>query len=297
MEAHGRGTRVYAGEAGVYLGDVMKEAEMDRPSMSGMPRSRGAVSGLLLVILGAWGALIPFVGPHFNFAYTPDRDWVWSIARGWLEVLPGTAAVVGGLLLIAAGSRFSAMLGAWLAALAGAWFVVGCQLAPLLGIGSAGDPIAATERKQVVLQISYFSGLGVLIVFVAGVALARTAARLARDVQPAQPVQPMQPCIPEHRRRSLDRITPGWKSRSARCHRRRSPRRRREPRSPSPAAGAGVTTSQKSEHLQVADVLDDDRRRDMRNVFVGADFRVLHRRAEPIGRGHRPVRIGFSGFW
>ena len=38
-----------------------------------MPRSRGAVSGLLLVILGAWGALIPFVGPHFNFAYTPDR--------------------------------------------------------------------------------------------------------------------------------------------------------------------------------------------------------------------------------
>ncbi len=174
----------------------MKEAEMDRPSMSGMPRSRGAVSGLLLVILGAWGALIPFVGPHFNFAYTPDRDWVWSIARGWLEVLPGTAAVVGGLLLIAAGSRFSAMLGAWLAALAGAWFVVGCQLAPLLGIGSAGDPIAATERKQVVLQISYFSGLGVLIVFVAGVALARTAARLARDVQPAQPVQPMQPMHP-----------------------------------------------------------------------------------------------------
>ena len=174
----------------------MKEAEMDRPGRSGMPRSRGAVSGLLLLMLGAWGALIPFVGPHFNFAYTPDRDWAWSIARGWLEVLPGTAAVVGGLLLIVAGSRFSATMGAWLAALAGAWFVVGCQLAPLLGIGSAGDPIAATERKQVVLQISYFSGLGMLVVFVAGVALARTSARLARDVQPLQPVQPMQPMHP-----------------------------------------------------------------------------------------------------
>jgi hypothetical protein len=187
---------VYSGEAGVYRGDVMKDAEMDRSSKRGMPRSRGAVSGLLLVILGAWGALIPFRGPHFNFAYTPDRDWVWSIARGWLEVLPGTAAVVGGLLLIVAGSRFSAMLGAWLAALAGAWFVVGCQLAPLMGIGSAGDPIAATERKQVVLQISYFSGLGVLIVFVAGVALARTAVRLARDVQTLQPKQPKQPTHP-----------------------------------------------------------------------------------------------------
>jgi hypothetical protein len=161
-----------------------------------MPRSRGALSGLLVVILGAWGALIPFVGPHFNFAYTPDQDWAWSAARGWLEVLPGAAAVAGGLLLIIAGSRVSAMLGAWLAALAGAWFVVGCQLAPLLAIGSPGDPIAATDRKRAVLEISYFSGLGVLIVFVAGVALARTAMRLARDVQPLQPVAPLPPARP-----------------------------------------------------------------------------------------------------
>ena len=32
-----------------------------------MPRSRGAVSGLLLLILGAWGALVPFIGPYFHF--------------------------------------------------------------------------------------------------------------------------------------------------------------------------------------------------------------------------------------
>jgi hypothetical protein len=171
----------------------MKHAEMDRPARSGMPRSRGAVSGLLLVILGAWGALIPFISPHFNFAYTPDQDWAWSTARGWLELLPGTAAMLGGLLLIIAGSRFTAMVGAWLAALAGAWFVVGGQLAPVLGIGSAGDPIAVTDRKRAVLEISYFSGLGVLIAFVAGVALARTAVRLARDVQPLQPMQPGAP--------------------------------------------------------------------------------------------------------
>ncbi len=48
------------------------------------------------------------------------------------------------------------MLGGWLAVLAGAWFVVGGQVAPLLGIGSAGDPIAATERKRAVLEISLF---------------------------------------------------------------------------------------------------------------------------------------------
>jgi PPE-repeat protein len=148
-----------------------------------MPRSRGAVSGLILVILGAWGALIPFVGPHFNFAYTPDQDWAWSTARGWLEVLPGAATVVGGLLLIFSGNRITAMLGSWLAVLAGAWFVVGGEVAPVLGIGSAGDPIAATDRKRAALEISYFSGLGALIVFVGGVAVARLAVRLASDVE------------------------------------------------------------------------------------------------------------------
>ncbi len=32
-----------------------------------IPRSRGAMSGLLLVILGLWGALIPFVGALHQF--------------------------------------------------------------------------------------------------------------------------------------------------------------------------------------------------------------------------------------
>ena len=43
-------------------------------------RSRGALSGLLLVLLGIWGALIPFVGPYFHYAYTP-RPSVGSDVR------------------------------------------------------------------------------------------------------------------------------------------------------------------------------------------------------------------------
>ncbi|OBF02981.1 hypothetical protein A5730_22940 [Mycobacterium sp. ACS4054] len=167
----------------------MKYAEDGQTRGLSMPRSRGAVSGLLLVILGAWGALIPFVGPRFNFAYTPDREWAWSTARGWLEVLPGAVTVLGGLLLIVAGNRVAAMLGGWLAVLAGAWFVVGGQFAPVLGIGSAGDPVAATDRKRAVLEVTYFSGLGALIIFVGGVVLARTAVRLARDVRPLAPAE------------------------------------------------------------------------------------------------------------
>lgn len=147
-----------------------------------MPRSRGAVSGLVLVLAGAWGALIPFVGPRFGFAFTPAGEWVWTTARGWFEVLPGAATVLGGLLLIASRNRATAVLGGVLAVLAGAWFVVAQQVAPLLHLGTIGDPVGDTERKRAVLDLSYFSGLGTLIVLVGGFAAARTFARLARDV-------------------------------------------------------------------------------------------------------------------
>lgn len=34
-----------------------------------MPRSRGAVSGLLLVIAGLWAGFVPFFGPYLNLAF------------------------------------------------------------------------------------------------------------------------------------------------------------------------------------------------------------------------------------
>ena len=148
-----------------------------------MQRSRGAMSGLLLILLGAWGAIIPFVGPLFDFAFSPDRAWAWSEARGWLQVLPGVVAVVGGLLLLASSNRATAMLGGWLGVIAGAWFVIGRASAELLGIGDVGAPVAATESKALALELTYFSGLGALIVFVSAAALGRVSVRSVRDVE------------------------------------------------------------------------------------------------------------------
>ncbi|MCV7300051.1 hypothetical protein H7J93_10455 [Mycobacterium barrassiae] len=148
-----------------------------------MQRSRGAMSGFLLVLLGAWGALIPFVGPFFDFAFSPDRAWTWTEARGWLEVLPGAVAVVGGLLLLVSRNRATAMFGAWLAVLAGAWFIVGRASAGLLGIGDVGAPVAVTETKAVVLELAYFYGLGALIVFLGAAAVGRISVRSVRDVE------------------------------------------------------------------------------------------------------------------
>jgi hypothetical protein len=155
-----------------------------------MPRSRGAVSGLLLIILGVWGALIPFIGPYFHFAYTPDQVWAWSTARAWLEVFPGATTAVGGFLLLVSGNRATAMFGAWLAVMAGAWFVVGRTLASVLRLGDIGHPIAVTDAKRAVIEISYFSGLGALIVFLGGAVLARVSVRTARDLEYALENEP-----------------------------------------------------------------------------------------------------------
>ena len=151
-----------------------------------MPRSRGAASGFLLILLGIWGALVPFVGPYFDFAFTPDQEWAWTTARGWLEVLPGAATAVGGFLLLSSRNRFTAMLGGWLTVFAGAWFVVGRAVAGPLGLGDAGSPVAATSTKSVVLELAYFYGLGALIIFLGAIALGRLSIRSARDIRYAQ---------------------------------------------------------------------------------------------------------------
>jgi hypothetical protein len=144
-------------------------------------RSRGALSGVLLVLLGIWGALIPFVGPYFHYAYTPDRAWVATSGRMWLEVLPGVVTLVGGIVALLSRFRPAAVFGAWLAALAGAWFAVGDLIAAAsTRIPRVGAPVGGATRAALE-QIGFFSGLGVVIVFVAALALGRFTVVAARD--------------------------------------------------------------------------------------------------------------------
>lgn len=148
-----------------------------------MPRSRGATSGFLLILLGAWGALAPFIGPLFNFAYSPDQAWAWTTGRGWLEVLPGAVTVLGGLLLLVSRNRATASLGGWLAVAGGVWFIIGHAVAGPLNLGDAGSPVAATEAKRIALELMFFYGLGALIVFLGAAALGRISVRSVRDVE------------------------------------------------------------------------------------------------------------------
>ncbi|WP_375491062.1 hypothetical protein [uncultured Jatrophihabitans sp.] len=151
-----------------------------------LARSRGVGSGLVVLLLGIWGALIPFVGPYFSFYYTPKKAWHWEAARGWLEVFPGAVAFVGGLLLLVSASRAAAVFGAWLGVLAGAWFVVGLPLATVLHIGSPGNP-GGTHRSVTALEtLFFFFALGALILFFAATALGRLTVVSLRDVHAAE---------------------------------------------------------------------------------------------------------------
>ena len=142
-----------------------------------IPRSRGALSGLLLILLGAWGALIPFIGPYFHYAYTPDRAWSYTTGRLWLEILPGVAAVLGGFIVLASARRPLALLGAFVAVLGGAWFVVGNLVSSLWnkGVPAAGVPVGTNIDRLAQEELGFFIGLGVLIVFFAALALGRFA--------------------------------------------------------------------------------------------------------------------------
>jgi hypothetical protein len=151
-----------------------------------VPRSRGAVSGLLLIALGAWGALVPLVGPAFGFGLSPDQSWHWTAARFWLQVLPGAVTLLGGVLLLLAANRITISLGAWLGVAGGAWFVVGTDLADLLGIGSPGTPMGHSKGLRALESLACFAGLGAAILFVSAAAVGRLSVRSVRDVRAAQ---------------------------------------------------------------------------------------------------------------
>ena len=151
-------------------------------------RTRGALSGVLLMILGLWAALVPFIGPSFDLGYTPNPNstWHWTAARGWLEVLPGAAAFLGGLLLLVSTSRAMTVFGGWLAALGGAWLVIGPALAPAIHLyPGQPDPTMGTNGRAATALL-YFFATGAVILFIASVGLGRVSVLSVRDVRAAE---------------------------------------------------------------------------------------------------------------
>lgn len=136
--------------------------------------------GLVVVVLGAWAAIVSYVGPLFGYPMPPGSDmpaWHWSAWHTQLHLLPGIAAIVGGLMLMGVFVRGLAMVGGVLALAAGAWLVVGNEVANLWLAGAGfppGENVA--EWMFVVTRLGYHDGTGLVIAALAALALGLLAA-------------------------------------------------------------------------------------------------------------------------
>lgn len=147
--------------------------------------SKGLLTGLLLALLGIWGAIVPFVGPYFGYGLGFTGPWYFSLGRLWLDVLPGVAVLLGGIVLATSRNRAVAWPAAWLALAGGVWFVVGSQLSRLWttsGDAAAGG-VTGLVGHQVAQYMGYFFGLGAVITLLAAFAAGRLAVRGVRDVR------------------------------------------------------------------------------------------------------------------
>lgn len=146
--------------------------------------SRARATGIAVLVVGAWGALIPFAGPSFGYGMGSSQAWAWTESRVTLHLLPGLAAIIGGLLLASA-ARTRQTGGALIAGLGGMWFVVGPSLRPLWAADSMGATMSAgmmhaeSAASSALSAIGYHYGTGVLIT--AGAAYALGVLMATRD--------------------------------------------------------------------------------------------------------------------
>jgi hypothetical protein len=170
-------------------------------------RTRTARSlGLILVLLGAWGGIVSYVGPRFSYRMGAGPAWQWTTAHTELHAGPGAAIVVGGLALLVAAPRIVARLGAILALLGGMWLVVGPLFASMW-LGSASESqLASTTLSQAVRPLGYHYGTGLLVVAAAAYAWALCGAIAHTVPYPAGGVGPDPDLVEQHQFSRLSRV-------------------------------------------------------------------------------------------
>jgi hypothetical protein len=111
--------------------------------------------------------------------------------------VPGAAALLGGLLVTGAAHRAVGCFGAFIAALGGAWFIVGgpvIALAVKNGLITPGAPLTgalgslSSTTRVFLEQFAFFTGIGVLILFFGALALGRFSVVGVKDAALAEQI-------------------------------------------------------------------------------------------------------------
>jgi hypothetical protein len=164
--------------------------EQPRPygTERGVATGNGALSaglgflGLLAVLIGAWGGIVPYLGPTFGYHSTAAGGWYWDWQHSLLYLIPGAVTVLMGLWMwglaartrIGAG-RFGSLLAAIVLLAAGAWFVLGPVVWAIFYSTAVFEPASATNNF--LNQLGYNLGPGLIIAALGGMTLAHSATR------------------------------------------------------------------------------------------------------------------------
>jgi hypothetical protein len=135
-----------------------------------------AFTGLMALLVGAWGALCVYIGPYFDFRPVANNAWTATFQAGLLHLLPGLVGAAAGLMLLVMGpARRSVpgrtlMLPAVLLIAAGAWFVIGPAAWPTFESGTAFMPTYHAGRDLLNAACSSYAP-GLLLMLAGGMAL------------------------------------------------------------------------------------------------------------------------------
>lgn len=125
------------------------------------------IAGFMTLLLGAWSGIVAFVGPLFGFSADGAGSWTWNLAHSLLFLVPGAVASLAGLVIMIEGlttgpaRRVLLGFGGLLAAICGAWLVVGPLAWPALE--GRGFFTGATPLRELAYWIGYSLGPGALL--------------------------------------------------------------------------------------------------------------------------------------
>lgn len=195
MAPGGRTGRMRGGR---YAEPYAAEPYAAAPMVRAVPTGGMLLVGVLTLLVGAWAGIAVFAGPTFGWDAGGPGAWTWNLVRAVVHAVPGIAAVLAGLLMIAGApgwrGRSEATLGGLIAVLAGAWLVIGPSSWPLFSAG--GAPFGAGGGLR---GFSYVVGAnlgpGLLLAVLGAMALAWGLHRPRTAAAPAATTAPMAPVV------------------------------------------------------------------------------------------------------
>lgn len=146
-------------------------------------RARIRLLGICVLALGAWGGIVPYVGPLFGYRMATPNAWTWNTVNWQLHLAPGAAAVIAGILMLVGGA-WLARLGGWLTLACGGWFVLGPLFASMWLTGAPETRVASSSLMQAARPLGYHYGTGLLLAAAGGYLLAAALPRLLPRTEP-----------------------------------------------------------------------------------------------------------------